>query len=237
MSHVRQSGEKRGNDLKVLGVHEGGGSSPPSPISKPQLRAFASRLARERPVGLRDSASSEIQRIVLSSAAWHEAERVLCYVALPSEVDTAGLLAAARGRGLPLGVPRVAGREIEFCSVPASDSGFVRSALGVLEPTPAALRLDLSGGGRTLVLVPGLFFDVGGYRLGRGGGHYDRLLARLRLLPEVEIVGLCFDELLLESLPRDPWDQPMDAVVTERRGLLECGPRRRRQHTGDPTAP
>ena len=76
------------------------------------------------------------------------------------------------------------------------------------------------------MLVPGLLFDVDGYRLGRGGGHYDRFLARIRALPRVAVVGLCFDEQLVESLPRDAWDERVDAVVTERRGLVECGLRR-----------
>jgi 5-formyltetrahydrofolate cyclo-ligase len=158
-------------------------------------------------------------------------------VALPSEVDTAGLIAGARGRGCPLGVPRVVGGDLWFCAAPASDSDLVPGALGVLEPAPDAARLEPSGRERTLVLVPGLLFDVEGGRLGRGGGYYDRFLSRIRQLPRVSVVGLCYDEQLVESLPRDPWDERVDAVVTQRRGLVECRPGRLQPEQGGASAP
>jgi 5-formyltetrahydrofolate cyclo-ligase len=67
-----------------------------------------------------------------------------------------------------------------------------------------------------LFVVPGLAFDSAGTRLGRGGGHYDRALATY---PRGLRVALAAEAQLSPDLPSDTWDQPVDAVVTERRLL------------------
>ena len=63
------------------------------------------------------------------------------------------------------------------------------------------------------VLVPGRVFDRQGYRLGRGGGHYDRLLPTLA--PGTPVVGVTVEERLVDRLPREPHDRPMTHLVTE----------------------
>jgi 5-formyltetrahydrofolate cyclo-ligase len=60
------------------------------------------------------------------------------------------------------------------------------------------------------VIVPGLAFDREGYRLGRGGGYYDRYL----IGKTCRKIGLCRPELLVDRLPRDEWDIPVDLVMT-----------------------
>jgi 5-formyltetrahydrofolate cyclo-ligase len=79
-----------------------------------------------------------------------------------------------------------------------------------------------------LALVPGVGFDASGIRLGRGVGFYDRALSALRASGTVYAVGLAFECQIVPSLPFDPWDQPVDCIVTERRvvGRAECGDRR-----------
>lgn len=62
-----------------------------------------------------------------------------------------------------------------------------------------------------LCLVPGLAFDRAGYRLGYGKGYYDRFLAA----HAVKAVGLCYEELLLTQVPRQPLDQRVGWLVTE----------------------
>ncbi|WP_457630811.1 5-formyltetrahydrofolate cyclo-ligase [Oceanithermus sp.] len=63
------------------------------------------------------------------------------------------------------------------------------------------------------VVVPGLAFDRHGFRLGYGGGYYDRFLAELP--PGVFTVGLAPRELVVDELPRDPWDVPVGWLATE----------------------
>ena len=66
-------------------------------------------------------------------------------------------------------------------------------------------------------LVPGLLFDRAGRRLGRGGGHFDRLLARA--CPGALRVGVCVAERVVDELPEGPWDVRMHRIVTEHETL------------------
>jgi 5-formyltetrahydrofolate cyclo-ligase len=68
-----------------------------------------------------------------------------------------------------------------------------------------------------VLFVPGLAFDLRGYRLGRGKGYFDRFFATLP--PFVIKIGVCFEAGLCLSLPVDAWDQPVDVVVTEEQAL------------------
>ena len=91
---------------------------------------------------------------------------------------------------------------------------------GVCDDAPG----DAPDGGTSesfeLLVVPGLAFDRQGYRLGRGGGYYDRFLAR-RVASTV--VGLAFSWQIVPEVPRDPWDVPVGAIVTER-GVIRVAP-------------
>src|SRR5690606_18813616 len=85
---------------------------------------------------------------------------------------------------------------------------------GVRAPSPQARAVPLAE--IDLILVPGLAFDTEGNRLGRGAGFYDRFLAtREGAAPPA--CGVCFEAQLVDRIPTEPWDVPMNAVVTERR--------------------
>lgn len=85
------------------------------------------------------------------------------------------------------------------------------SARGILEPPAEAPELDPAL--VVVALVPGLAFDEAGGRLGRGGGHYDRLLGRLP--PGIPVVGVTRDALVVPQLPRDSWDASVTQLATE----------------------
>jgi 5-formyltetrahydrofolate cyclo-ligase len=70
-----------------------------------------------------------------------------------------------------------------------------------------------------LLLVPLLAFDCAGYRLGYGGGFYDRTIAKLRAAGEALAVGVTFAALEVPAVPRDDTDQPLDWIVTERAAI------------------
>ena len=66
----------------------------------------------------------------------------------------------------------------------------------------------------------GFLFDIGGHRLGRGGGAYDRMLTALKR--QATFVGLAFELQILERLPTDEWDQQIHYLITEKR-IIDCG--------------
>ena len=70
-----------------------------------------------------------------------------------------------------------------------------------------------------LVIVPMLAFDARGYRLGYGGGFYDRTLEALRVRGPVTAVGFAYADQQVDAVPIEPTDQRLDLIVTER-GIL-----------------
>ena len=86
---------------------------------------------------------------------------------------------------------------------------------GLREPGPDALRVAIEA--VDLFIVPGLGFDRRGVRLGRGRGHYDRLLAQRS--SRAWAIGVCFETQLVDALPSEPHDERVDLVVTDARSL------------------
>jgi 5-formyltetrahydrofolate cyclo-ligase len=110
---------------------------------------------------------------------------------------------ACRARGVRVVYPIVVGPELELATDPAR-----------VERVPVA-EVDL-------FVVPALCFDRSGRRLGRGGGHYDRLLARRRA--DAWLVGICYEDRVADELPEDPWDVRMHLVVADRFLLRVAAP-------------
>lgn len=99
-------------------------------------------------------------------------------------------------------------------------AGLVRDSHGIDVPAADAIE-----GSPSLVLVPLLAFDRRGTRLGQGGGHYDRALARLgRAMTakgsRLRAIGIAWAIQEVADLPRDPWDVPLDAIITEREWIV-----------------
>ena len=133
------------------------------------------------------------------------------YVATRDEADPAPLMDALREHGSTIALPRVMGKEKPL-RFHRWDAGAVpvSGAYGLLEPAadwPEVLP--------DLVLVPLLAFDAFGYRLGYGGGFYDRTLRELRARGPVLAVGLAFAVQEMAELPHDAGDERLDWIVTE----------------------
>jgi 5-formyltetrahydrofolate cyclo-ligase len=165
------------------------------------------------------AASAERRLLALPELA--SARTVSLYAALLDEIPTRALAAALRRRGARVALPRVVGEDLELRE---SDDAqpLVRGAAGVLEPAPEALAIPADA--VDVFVVPGLLFDRAGRRLGRGGGHFDRLLARAR--PDALRVGVCTAERLVRELPEDPWDVRVHRIVTDQETLCVGEPAR-----------
>lgn len=167
-------------------------------LRKAELRSWAK--ARGRELG-EDRSPQVIDRLVPLIEELHP-ERILLYSPLPPEPDPSALVERYPARYY---LPRVVGAQL---AVYPLESPQVRHPWGFLEPAGGE-ALDPQA--LDVVLVPGLLFDLKGYRLGRGGGYYDRFLAGLRALR----IGLLFSPFLVPELPRDPWDLPMQILVSD----------------------
>ena len=158
-----------------------------------------------------------MQGRLMRSAFWKQSRRILLYASVRGEADTSLLIRTALGEGRELFLPRCRPDSpgmMDFIQHTAGDA-LEPSPFGIPEPvlSPSSRLLmdgELEDAG-TLIIVPALAFDRCGFRLGYGGGYYDRLLAKAHGVS----VGLTFHETFLRTLPREAWDRPVTAVCTE----------------------
>ncbi|GAA3372470.1 5-formyltetrahydrofolate cyclo-ligase [Streptomyces sannanensis] len=139
---------------------------------------------------------------------------VAAYVSVGREPGTRALLDALRARGVRVLLPvLIADNDLDW-GVYEGAGHLARAGRGLLEPDGARLgvRAVLEA---DAVLLPGLAVDERGLRLGRGGGSYDRVLARIeeaRVSPA--LVVLLYDNEVVARVPEEPHDHPVHAVVT-----------------------
>ena len=131
-----------------------------------------------------------------------------------SEIDCTGLLERLSGEGWVTALPVVMSGRIS-----RSGSGPGRQAKSCWNPAPGRYRCRLESAPHVepdVLLVPLLAYDRHGYRLGYGGGFYDRTLGRLRAQKPVTAIGVAFAGQEVETVPHDTHDQPLDWMLTER---------------------
>ena len=129
------------------------------------------------------------------------------YMAMRTEIDPTVAMAAHLG---PVGVPVIIG--------PGQALRFREWTQGcAMEPGTFGAAIPAEGAWiePQVLIVPLLAFDARGYRLGYGGGYYDRTLERLRARMPVLAVGFAYSAQELAEVPIDPTDQRLDAIVTE----------------------
>ncbi|CAL9502445.1 hypothetical protein SUDANB6_03474 [Streptomyces sp. enrichment culture] len=146
------------------------------------------------------------------------ARTVAAYVSVGTEPGTLALLDALRARGVRVLLPvLLPDNDLDWGEYGGEGSlARVRHGgrMALLEPAGERLGPDAVTGA-DVVLLPGLAVDGRGLRLGRGGGSYDRVLARLeRAGARPALVVLLYDAEVVARVPAQPHDRPVDAVVT-----------------------
>lgn len=179
------------------------------PDDKPALREWALRRRAALPV---DALAAALRARIAALPAWESARDVLLYAATAAEID---LLPLARTPGKRFHLPRCApGRRLALHPFTPDRTPLRAGPFGIREPDPDQVP-ETPPETIDLALVPALLLSRACQRLGYGGGYYDRLLPRLA--EGAVTVGALPDALVLETLPTDPWDVPLDLVLTETR--------------------
>lgn len=131
------------------------------------------------------------------------------YIATGSEADASKLLIAAEAKGCTLALPHVTSRVAPMRFLKWSSKDRLESGpFGLLQPVESAPVVVPD-----IILVPLVAFDRQLMRLGQGAGHYDRALS---ILENCFAVGIAWSAQQTDILPADPWDVPLDAVLTEK---------------------
>lgn len=161
-----------------------------------------------------ENAATVLSRGALSLPELSGARTVAAYVSVGSEPGTRALLDALRERGVRVLLPvLLADNDLDWAPYEGADR-LVRAGRGLLEPDGERLGPDAVLDADA-VLLPGLAVDARGMRLGRGGGSYDRVLARLAAAgAHPALVVLLYDNEVVAQVPEEPHDHPVDVVVT-----------------------
>jgi 5-formyltetrahydrofolate cyclo-ligase len=184
---------------------------------KADLRARMRDLRAAVPQNERLRLAGLVEERVFGLPEMRAARTVLLFYSFGSEVETSGMAQRVHAEGKRLLLPFLEAERMEAGEVLPNDE-LVVSSYGPREPTR---RVAVDPAEVDVVIAPGLAFDRDGYRLGYGGGHYDRYLHRMgsRALR----IGIGFAGQLVERVPRGPADERLDLVVTDA-GVIDCRP-------------
>ncbi|MEU9607747.1 5-formyltetrahydrofolate cyclo-ligase [Streptomyces sp. NPDC048057] len=159
-------------------------------------------------------AAEAITRHALSLPELTGARTLAAYVSVGREPGTRALLDALRARGVRVLLPVLLADDDLDWGVYEGAEQLVRAGRGLLEPAGPRLGPDAVREADA-VLLPGLAVDARGMRLGRGGGSYDRVLARLATSAAVPpLIVLLYANEVVAHLPEEAHDHPVHAVVT-----------------------
>ena len=178
---------------------------------KNELRAKHRRIRQNCPKDIKCSLDKRLTERFLSLEEYRNCETLFLFVSSPIEVDTSEILQRAFDDGKRVAVPKCRDKRgfMDFYCI-TSASQLEKGAFGISEPAENCEKVsDLRKG---LCIVPGLCFDMSGYRLGFGRGYYDRFLERF----SGTTVGLCYSKCIEHQLPTSRYDKPVDILITEK---------------------
>jgi len=184
-------------------------------IRKQALRQELRTRYKLLPATDRANASSLLCSRIKELEFWHKAQSVLFYVPLPDEPDIRSLMAEVLNAGKVITLPRFMKEEGQYAAARIGDydKDVKPGKFDIIEPRTRCALYPLNQ--LDLVLVPGVAFDVNGYRLGRGKGFYDRLLAQVKGVK----CGIAFDWQVAPQIPAEPHDVRLNCVLTPTRWL------------------
>jgi 5-formyltetrahydrofolate cyclo-ligase len=178
-------------------------------VTKAQVRGELLERRRAMSPGERAEAAEAIALHLLAVPVIARANRVACYLSMPSEPGTGPLVAALHDRGVEVVVPISLDDHTLDWSTYDPTAAVTPTALGI--PEPAGVRLGVDALDTCdVVILPALAVDHAGHRLGRGAGYYDRALAGT----SAPLCAVVFTHELLPTLPHEPHDVPVQMAVT-----------------------
>jgi len=155
---------------------------------------------------------------VLELEEFKKATTVMCYISMDQEVNTLIFLQNCIDMGKKLCVPyidlNIKGL-MHAVQITDIESQLKVGSYGILEPKDISKKVEPSQ--IDLIIVPGMAFDMGKRRLGRGAGYYDRYMEGI--LPTTAKCALCFDHQIIENVPVEDHDKCMNIIITPTRTI------------------
>ncbi|MFQ5780381.1 MAG: 5-formyltetrahydrofolate cyclo-ligase [Nitrospiria bacterium] len=186
---------------------------------KKEIRSKLLHLRRGLTAAAREEKSREITKRLLVMPVFSAAQSIHFYLSNPKEVQTDSMIREALRVGKRIVVPVVhpEDRSLSFSELADFNPNKMQlGPFGIRHPRPPFIK-EVALSEVDLWIVPGVAFDSCGSRIGYGGGYYDRVLSHVK----EEVIGLAFECQMVEGLPIDENDRPVDKVITERR-TIDC---------------
>lgn len=177
-------------------------------MDKKELRKKYTKVRAE--VEDKDLKDKLIRKNLRELDIYKKAKSVFVFISYRSEVDTKGIIEDILADGKKLLVPLVKGSQMIAVEVKGIDD-LEPNKMGILEPKSGEEVTDVD-----LTITPGLAFDKAGYRLGYGGGYYDKFFAKVDTIR----MGIGYYDQFVESLVHEDYDKPLEYLLIDR-GLIE----------------
>lgn len=159
----------------------------------------------------REEKNNLIFKELISNRDIEKAENIMCFVSFRNEVDTHKFIKYMLKNNKNIYIPIIDSKnKIMNISKLKSFDELEKGFYGILEPKKEFIRItDLEV--LDIVITPGVVFSKNNYRIGYGGGYYDKFFANKKL--KAKKIGLCFSEQIIESIPIDKYDIPVDYII------------------------
>lgn len=182
------------------------------PVSKAEMRATlrAARKDRVPPPEHGSYIAEHITDLEPITRACESGAAIACYTNRLEEPSTLEVRRALKQAGARVLLPRIEGQDLVWCL--DGDATMTTNSLGIDEPVGEPIDEQPAAW-----IIPALAIDEDGYRLGQGGGFYDRALQDLPDDGRGPIIALVFEDEIVQVVPREDHDIPVDIVVTPER--------------------
>jgi len=181
---------------------------------------------RTRVLSIRNGLSDEewnegsalIEQRLYETKAWKNAKIILLYRDYKNEVKTTGIFKQALLENKAVAFPKVHENDMDFFTVNSMDD-LKEGYKGIFEPQNCEKTdLSLYGPHEILMILPGSAFDRQGNRIGYGKGFYDRYIKNS---PAMNKMGLAFDFQVIDAIPAEPFDIPVDMIITNKETIIK----------------
>ncbi len=180
-------------------------------MNKSEWRKKMKQLLLSTEENERRNKSKAVSTHLFSTSEWNKAQSIGITVSRKFELDTAFIMTKAWEEGKKVAVPKCysADKQMEFREIHSYDE-LENVYMDLFEPKLNGTKL-ITSEQLDLIIVPGLVFDKKGYRIGYGGGYYDRYLQ----MYQGSKISLAYSFQTTDSLPHEEFDIPVDQIITE----------------------
>lgn len=163
-------------------------------------------------------ASKLAEQILLNSDFYKGSKSIFTFLSFGSEIDTYLIIERALKDNKVVALPYMTGKPHEMVFIKIKSlSELCKNKIGIYEPIYDEENIVVSDE-NTIIIVPGLVFDLKGYRIGYGGGYYDKYLSENQYMISA---GFAYDFQITDNIPRDEYDVKTNIIITDRR-VINC---------------